>query len=155
MSVVSSVGLSRRAMLVMGGIFVLTLLTIIGTLMAVQEPSLVIVLSVLAPTVAAFVLVFALRTEIAIDTHTIRLRMLPIYTKHLAAQDILSVQPAAFTGSLEGFGYRVLGKDRRGLLVGGPSIEITTSERTWIVSCHHPDQIVKTLQTALQNAQQE
>lgn len=155
MKVVSSVRASRSVMFIVGGIMVLAMVAILGTIVTGQELSLAVGLPVFIVIGVALLLVLGLRADIATGSRTVTIQMWPLYTKHIPVHDIQAVEPASPTNVFEGFGYWVLGPARRGLLVTGPSVEITTLYRTWVVSCHHPDEVVQSLRHTIRTVRQQ
>lgn len=100
--------------------------------------SLVAALGIVAFLGLALLAVRMLRSEISVNADKVVLRLRPLRTVSLNRDEIRSVAASSDTSLAEGFGYRVLGKKRRGLLVGGPCVEVKTDEITWIVSCAEP-----------------
>lgn len=114
-------------------VFLLAVFTLTGW-------SLIAALGIVALLGLALLAVRMLRAEITVDADTVVfvLRLRPLRTVSLDRKTIRSAAASSDTSLAEGFGYRVLGKKRRGLLVGGPCIEVETDEITWVVSCAEP-----------------
>ena len=112
-------------------VFLLAVFTLTGW-------SLIAALGIVALLGLALLAVRMLRAEITVDADTVGLRLRPLRTVSLDRKTIRSAAASSDTSLAEGFGYRVLGKKRRGLLVGGPCIEVETDEITWVVSCAEP-----------------
>lgn len=125
---ISSVGLNRRVSI---PAFVLLGL---GTLPAVLFAPLGVGLSVLALMLLIGVALGFSRVKITAGDEGLAGRCMGIIHVNVAWSEILSVEEGPETGVLEGAGYRVLTGGRVGLLVGGPSVEVRSSRKTYLLS---------------------
>jgi hypothetical protein len=105
-------------------------------------PGLVIASSIVALTWA----IVRVTVSITISEEKIVLRCAPFYSTEVPISDVLAVTGADDTSLSDGYGFRVLGKNTRGLLVGGPAAAFETNNRRWIVSTAHPEEVVSTIQ---------
>lgn len=145
MNMLSSARLSGKTVNILGIILAAAIFAVVLPAGLSQDVSILAILPVLLILIAAFALVFTMRAEIATDSENVQIRLQPLYTKRLPPEEILRVAPSTDTAVVQGYGYRVLGNDMRGLLVGGPSIKIETPEKTWVVSCADPDAVSEQL----------
>lgn len=153
MKVLSSVRMPGRSSRILGLIIAASTVAVVASAIVSDDVSFTTVLPVFAILLLAFVAVIALRVEISTDSAAVRIRLRPFYAKQLPAQSIVSVTQESDTGVAEGYGYRILGKDRRGLLVGGPSIKIETAQKTWVISCEDPAEVSRVLNEAINKFQ--
>ncbi|MFF2298636.1 hypothetical protein [Arthrobacter sp. NPDC058127] len=83
--------------------------------------------------------------SIAIADEKIVLSCKPFYSIEVSISDVLAVTTAPDTSLSDGYGLRVMGKNTRGLLVGGPSIALETNNRRWIVSTARPEDVTSAI----------
>ncbi len=79
--------------------------------------------------------------SIAIAEEKIVLRCARFYSTEMSISDVLAVTAAQHTSLSDGYGFRVMGKNTRGLLVGGGAVALETENRRWIVSTAHPEKV--------------
>ena len=146
MSLVSSVkvqwGQARVLTGVVGSAALLVLLMAVFTL---KGRSLIAALGIVALLGLVLLAVQMLRTEISVDADKVVLRLRPLCSVSLARHQIRSAAASNDTSLAEGLGYRVLGKKRRGLPVGGPCVEVKTNKITWVVSCAEPASVAEAI----------
>ena len=85
------------------------------------------------------------RVTIDVRTTELVIAFRPFLSRRLPLSDVVSVAASPATSLGEGFGYRILGKGQRGLLVGGPSITVRTTSRAWVVSTENPTAVTRIL----------
>ncbi len=83
--------------------------------------------------------------SIAIAGEQIVLGCEPFYSTDVSISAIVAVTTAEDTSLSDGYGFRVMGKNTRGLLVGGPAVTLETNNRRWIVSTAHPDVVTSAI----------
>ncbi|WP_284751799.1 hypothetical protein [Arthrobacter sp. efr-133-R2A-120] len=83
--------------------------------------------------------------SIAVAGEKIVLSCKPFYSTEVSISDVLAVTTAPETSLAVGYGFRVMGKNTRGLLVGGPSIALETNNRRWIVSTARPEDVTSAI----------
>ena len=91
-------------------------------------------------------LIVRMTVSIAIDEEKIVLRCAPFYSTEVSISDVLAITTAPDTSLSAGYGYRIMGKNTRGLLVGGPAVALETNNRRWIVSTAHPQEVISIIQ---------
>lgn len=123
--------MTARSSRILGLVIAVAAVAVVAPAIVSNDTSFTSVLSVLALLLVAFVTLFALRVEISTNSDMVRIRLRPFYAKQLPVQNIVGGAVESQTGVGQGYGYRALGKDRRGLLVGGPSIKIETAQKSW------------------------
>lgn len=84
--------------------------------------------------------------SIAMTDEKIVLRLAPFYSTEISILDVVAVSTAPDTSLTDGYGFRIMGKNTRGLLAGGPAVALETKTRRWIVSTAHPEEVVSTIQ---------
>lgn len=142
METVSSTGIEgghRRV--VTGVVGASALLVSLTAVFSLDGASLLAAMGIVALLLAVLMLVRVVRAEIAIGAVGVELRLRPFYCKAIPFQDVLGAAVSTDTSVAEGFGYRYLGDNRRGLLVGGSCVEIATQGGAWVVSCREADRI--------------
>ena len=145
---ISSMGIrGSNFRLVCGILFAAAVGVALMAVFSLQEADLLIALVVAA---ALFMCIIVLRlVKVTIDvsaTHMI-IAFRPFFSRRLALSDVMSVTVSPTTSAGEGFGYRVLGKNQRGLLAGGPSVTIHTSDRVWVVSSSNPKAVTAVIES--------
>lgn len=138
MSTISSVrigGGHRRLLVsvVVGAALVVSLTAIVS----LEGVDLAVALALVILFLAVLALLLAVRAEIRLNEKALIILLRPVMSRTIPLAQVRDVAPTSDTSGAEGFGYRNLGRNRRGLLVGGPSVEITTPEKSWVVSCEN------------------
>ncbi|MHC6219832.1 hypothetical protein [Arthrobacter sp. MMS24-S77] len=108
-------------------------------------------LLVAASIVALTWLIVRMTVSIAIKEEKIVLRCEPFYSTAILLSDLSAVTRAPDTSLSEGYGIRVLGKNTRGVLVGGPAVALETASRRWIISAADPEDVVTTIRLQMTN----
>lgn len=146
MSLVSSVKVQGgHARVLTGVVGSAALLVFLMAIFTLRGWSLIAAMGIVVLLGLALLAVRTIRAEINVDANQLVLRLRPLRTVSLERSDIRSVFASSDSSVAEGFGYRVLGKNRRGLLVGGPCVEIKTDEITWVVSCAEPARVAEVI----------
>lgn len=128
----------------------LILTTILNLVFARSLFSLLIsILAIIVAIGVTLLLVRSLEVVIEAQGDHLVLRVPWLYKKKISITEIVSVEVGPETSLVEGYGIRYLGKNRRGLLVGGPSLSITTSSRQILVSCDDPKLLVQTIENII------
>lgn len=83
--------------------------------------------------------VLTIKVTTEASQQNIVVRCHPFYSKSIPMQHIVDASPAPSSSLTEGYGIRYLGQGTWGLLVGGPAINIETTNRTWIISTPDPE----------------
>ncbi len=108
-------------------VFLVALLTLSGSDLVLGLILAVIILLTGLPVVR-------MRVLLDINDQEILIQCWPLLRVKVRISDICSAEPMPPTGVAEGFGYRILGRKRRGILVGGPCILLRCTDLTWIIS---------------------
>ncbi|MGM7775433.1 hypothetical protein ACSVHC_05350 [Arthrobacter sp. KNU-44] len=87
--------------------------------------------------------------SIAITEEKIVLRLAPFYSTEMSISDVVAVAGVPETTLADGYGFRIMGKNTRGLLVGGPAVALETKTRRWIVSTAHPEEITSAIRARM------
>ena len=100
--------------------------------------------------IAAGILAFTwtvvrITVSIVVAEEKIVLRCAPFYSTEVPISDVVAVATAPDTSLSDGYGFRVMGKNSRGLLVGGGAVALETKNRRWIVSTGHPEKVAAAL----------
>ncbi|MCA4133990.1 hypothetical protein [Arthrobacter sp. M4] len=90
--------------------------------------------------------VLYMRVVLNTTEESVIVRCLPLYSVTIPRADIVSTAIGSETGMAHGFGFRYLGPNIRGVLVGGPTILLQTARRRWIISVVDPERAVSSLQ---------
>jgi hypothetical protein len=90
-------------------------------------------------------LIVRMTVSIAVTENEIVVRCEPFYSAAIPLSDVSAVTTASDTSLHEGCGIRVLGKNTRGVPVGGPAVVFETSNRRWIISASHPEEVASTI----------
>jgi hypothetical protein len=91
-------------------------------------------------------LIVRMTVSIAIAEEKIVVRCVPFYSTEIPISDVLAVTTAPDTSLSEGYGIRVMGRNTRGVLVGGTAVALETANRRWIISATQPKDVVSTIQ---------
>ncbi|MCX2748992.1 hypothetical protein OOZ51_14380 [Arthrobacter sp. MI7-26] len=84
-------------------------------------------------------LILRMTVSVAVTEENIVLRCKPFYSTAIPLSDLSVVTRAPDTSLSEGYGLRILSKNTRGLLVGGPAVALETASRRWIISAADPE----------------
>lgn len=93
-----------------------------------------------------------LSVSIAVAEDNIVVRCTAFYSTMIPISDVLAVGTARDTALSDGYGIRILGKNTRGLLVGGPAVFLETTNRRWNISTPDPDRGASAIQRAMGRA---
>ncbi|MGJ9404828.1 hypothetical protein ACHABQ_00690 [Nesterenkonia aurantiaca] len=140
---ISEAGLSRRVSIP------LFVLLVLGALPALLFAPLGVGVSVLALVGVIGAAVAFSRVKIVAGDTGLSARCMGIFHVSFAWDEILSVQEGPETGVLEGAGYRILPGGKVGLLVGGPSVEVRDSGKTYLLSVRDSQQTVEEIRRHL------
>ncbi|UKA63763.1 hypothetical protein [Arthrobacter sp. FW306-04-A] len=108
-------------------------------------------LLIAAGIVALTWLIVRMTVSIAVTEEKIVLRCAPFYSTTIPLSDLSAVTRASDTSLSEGYGIRVLGKNTRGVLVGGPAVVLETASHRWIISAADPEDVVSTIRVQMTN----
>ncbi|WAH98849.1 hypothetical protein [Arthrobacter sp. MMS18-M83] len=106
-------------------------------------------LLIAAGIVALTWLILRMTVSIAITDEKIVLRCEPFYLTAIPLSDLSAVTRAPDTSLSEGYGIRVLGRNIRGVLVGGPAVALETASRRWIISAADPEEVLAIIQAQI------
>lgn len=147
---VSSVGIrGPHARLLTGILFAPALTIAVPAAVSLQGLDLLIAIVIVALIVLSIIFIYLMKVTIDVSDTEVVVAFRPFFVRKLALDDITTVTFSPPTSLQEGFGYRILENNQRGLLVGGPSIAICTSGRTWVVSTANPSQAIEYLSAQL------
>ncbi|MHA7167113.1 hypothetical protein ACX801_02990 [Arthrobacter bambusae] len=141
--VVSEARLARRSKgLIWGIVGASVIVLVVSALVSgIVLPGLLIAAGIVALTWT----IVRMTVSIATAGEKIVLRCTPFYSTEISISDILAVTTAPNTSLSEGYGFRLIGKNTRGLLVGGPAVALETSNRRWIVSAARPEDVTSAI----------
>lgn len=141
--VISEARLEGRSKVLIWGIVgaAVVVLVVSAMVSGILLPGLVMTVGIVALTWA----IVRMTASIEIAEEKIVLRCAPFYSTEVLISDVASVNPASETSLADGYGFRVMGRNTRGLLVGGPAVALKTKNREWIVSTADPEKVVSTI----------
>ena len=142
----SSVGIMRRPFRLAGGILFLAAAAVaVAGVATLQGTDLLLSLLLSAALLLGVVALRRARVTIDVSTTELVIAFRPFLSRRLPLSQVVSVTASPSTSLVQGFGYRILGRNRRGLLVGGPTVTVHTVERAWIVSTDSPVDVTDVL----------
>ncbi|MDQ0029686.1 hypothetical protein [Arthrobacter bambusae] len=146
--VISEAHLARRSKGLIWGIVGASVVVVVVSAMVsgIVLPGLVLAAGIVALTWA----IVRATVSVAITGEKIVLRCAPFYSTEVPISDVLAVTTAEDTTLSDGYGFQVMGKNTRGLLVGGPAVAFETNNRRWIVSTAHPEEVASTIQDQIE-----
>ncbi len=108
-------------------------------------------LLVAAGIVALTWLIVGMTVSITVTEEKIVLRCEPFYSTAIPISDLSAITRAPDTSLSEGYGLRILRKNTRGLLVGGPAVALEAASRRWVISAAHPEDVVSKIRAQMAN----
>lgn len=143
---ISSTGITGLPVQVLTGILLAAALaTAVPAALSLRGTDLVIALLIVTAILLSIAALRIARVTIDVSATEVVIAFRPFFSRRLILSELTSVAVSHTTSAAEGFGYRILGKNQRGLLVGGPTITIGTPERTWVVSVDNPAEVIEIL----------
>ncbi|GAA5189762.1 hypothetical protein GCM10023346_05200 [Arthrobacter gyeryongensis] len=141
--VISEARLAGRSKVLIWGIVGASVIVLVVSALVsgILLPGLLMAAGILAITCA----IVRLTVSIAIAEEKIVLRCAPFYSTKISTSDVVAVGPAPDTSLADGYGFRLMGKNTRGLLVGGRAVALETKTRRWIVSTAHPQEVTSAI----------
>ena len=138
--VISEARLAARPKGLIWGIVAASVIVIVISAQAggILLPGLLAALGVVALTW----LIVRMNVSIAVTEESIVVRCEPFYTTEIPVSEVSAITTGPVTSISEGYGIRVLGKNSRGVLVGGPAVALETANRRWVISAAHPEEVV-------------
>lgn len=147
---ISSVGIRGTHTRLLAGILLASaLVTAVLAAASLRGVDLIIAVIVAALIASSVIIIYLVKVTIDVSDSEVVIAFRPGFTRKLALNEITSVTSSPPTSLQEGFGYRILGHNRRGFLVGGPSITICASGRTWVISTANASQTIEYLSAQL------
>ena len=143
---ISSVGIKGLPLQLISGILLAAAMAVaVMGVVTLQGMDLLLSLLLSAAMLLGVVTLRCARVTIDVSTTERVIAFRPFLSRRLPLSDIVSVVASPATSLEEGFGYRIMGKEQRGLLVGGPTITVRTTHRVWVVSADNPAAVTRIL----------